>query len=187
VDAASEVVVLGDGAHWMWNLAELHFPDATQIVDWYHASQYLWQAAPVIAGPDSAQRTAWAREQETALWAGNVAAVLEALQPHAGRGDAVDDAISSYTNHQHRMAYATYRARGLQIGSGTIESACKQLVSARLKLAGMIWNTAGAEGVAVVRAWLRSERWDEAMRLRPPPGRTYRRRKTGEHAEAAIA
>jgi hypothetical protein len=48
-------------------------------VDWYHASQYLWQAVPVIAGPDSAQRTAWAREQETALWAGNVAAVLEAL------------------------------------------------------------------------------------------------------------
>jgi hypothetical protein len=77
--------------------------------------------------------------------------VLEALQPHAGRGDAVDEAISYYQNHQHRMAYATYRARGLQIGSGTIESACKQLVSARLKLAGMIWNTAGAEAVAVVQ------------------------------------
>jgi hypothetical protein len=186
VDAASEVVVLGDGAHWIWNLAELHFPEATQIVDWYHASQYLWQAAPVIAGSDSAQRTAWAREQETALWEGNVAAVLAALQPHAGRSDAVDDAISSYTNHQHRMDYATYRARGLQIGSGTIESACKQLVSARLKLAGMIWNTTGAEAVAVVRAWLRSERWDEAMRLRPPPRRTYRRREADAQAEAAV-
>jgi hypothetical protein len=186
VDAASEVVVLGDGAHWIWNLAELHFPEATQIVDWYHASQYLWQAAPVIAGSDSAQRTAWAREQETALWEGNVAAVLAALQPHAGRSDAVDDAISYYTNHQHRMDYATYRARGLQIGSGTIESACKQLVSARLKLAGMIWNTTGAEAVAVVRAWLRSERWDEAMRLRPPPRRTYRRREADAQAEAAV-
>jgi hypothetical protein len=186
VDVASEVVVLGDGAHWIWNLAALHFPDATQIVDWYHASQYLWSAATVIAGPDSAQRTAWAREQETALWDGNVAAVLAALQPHAGRGDAVDEAISYYTNHQHRMDYSTYRARGLQIGSGTIESACKQLVSARLKLAGMIWNTAGAEAVAVVRAWLRSERWDEAMRLRPPPRRTYRRREADAQVEAAV-
>jgi hypothetical protein len=85
------------------------------------------------------------------------------------------------------MDYPTYRARGLQIGSGTIESACKQLVSARLKLAGMIWNTAGAEAVAVVRAWLRSERWDEAMRLRPPPRRTYRRKKPAAEAEAVVA
>jgi hypothetical protein len=187
VDAASEVVVVGDGAHWMWNLAALHFPDATQIVDWYHASQYIWQAATVIKGSDSAQRTAWATAQETALWNGNVTAVLDALQAHAGRGDAVDTAISYYQNQRQRMDYPTYRARGLQIGSGTIESACKQLVSARLKLAGMIWNTTGAEAVAVVRAWLRSERWDEAMRLRPPPRRTYRRRQTGEHAEAASA
>jgi hypothetical protein len=112
--------------------------------------------------------------------------VLEALQPHAGRGDAVDDAMSYYQNQRQRMDYPTYRARGLQIGSGTIESACKQLVSARLKLAGMIWSTAGAEAVAVVRAWLRSERWDEAMRLRPPPRRTYRWREADAQAEAAI-
>ena len=72
------------------------------------------------------------------------------------------------------MDYPSYRARGLQIGSGTIESSCKQLVSARLKLAGMIWDTDGAEAVAVVRAWLKSNRWQEAMQLRPPPHRTYR-------------
>jgi hypothetical protein len=187
VDTASEVVVLGDGAHWIWNIAELHFPDATQIVDWYHASQYLWPAATAIHGASGDQRSTWARKQETALWDGDVAAVLAALQPHAGRGDAVDAAISYYTNHQHRMDYATYRARGLQIGSGTIESTCKQLVSARLKLAGMIWNTEGAEAVAVVRAWLRSERWEEAMRLRPPPRRTYRRKKADAPVEAAVA
>jgi hypothetical protein len=187
VATVSEVVVLGDGAHWIWNIAELHFPDATQIVDWYHASQYLWSAATAIHGASGDQRSRWARKQETALWNGDVAAVLAALQPHAGRGDAVDAAISYYTNHQHRMDDATYRARGLQIGSGTIESACKQLVSSRLKLAGMIWNTAGAEAVAVVRAWLRSKRWQEAMRLRPPPRRTYRRKNADAPAEAAVA
>ncbi len=75
-----------------------------------------------------------------------------------------------------------YRARGIQVGSGTIASACRQLVSVRLKLAGMIRNAAGAEAVAVVRAWLNRDRWDEALRLRPPPQRTYRRQEVASTA-----
>jgi len=86
---------------------------------------------------------------------------------------------------EHVVEVAAHRARGLQIGSGTIESACKQLVSTRLKLAGIIWDAEGAEAVAVVRAWLKSERWDEAMRLRPPLQRTYRRQTTSPSAVAA--
>src|SRR5207244_4238797 len=78
------------------------------------------------------------------------------------------------------MDYASYRARGMQIGSGSAESACKQLVSARLKQAGMIWDASGAEAVAVVRAWLKSERWEEAIRLRGVRSRSYRRKQTGE-------
>src|SRR5215210_9476566 len=74
------------------------------------------------------------------------------------------------------MDYAAYRARGLQIGSGSVESGCKQLVSARLKGAGMIWDASGAEQVAVVRAWLKSGRWAEAMALRAAPGRGYERK-----------
>ena len=85
------------------------------------------------------------------------------------------------------MDYPTYRARGLQIGSGPVESACKQLVSARLKLAGMIGDAEGAEAVAVVRAWLKSDRWQEAMRLRPVPQRPYRRRETLAEAAPAAA
>jgi hypothetical protein len=64
----------------------------------------------------------------------------------------------------------------LQIGSGSVESACKQLVSARLKQAGMIWDATGAEAVATVRAWLKSARWEEAVALRGVRRRTYRRR-----------
>lgn len=171
----TEVVVIGDGSHWIWNLADAHFPQATQIVDWYHASQYVWQAAATIFGETSDLRVSWAHQQMDALWDGRVAEVLVALEPYRSRGEGVTDAISYDTTHQGRMAYPTYRSRGLHIGSGTIESAGKQLVSARLKLAGMIWDAPGAEAVAVVRAWLKSERWDEAMRLRPPPQRLYRR------------
>jgi hypothetical protein len=171
----SEVVVLGDGAHWIWNLAADHFPQATQIVDWYHASQYIWRAAATVYGETNEQRVEWARQQLNVLWEGRVAELLVVLEPYRAKGEGVSEALSYFTSHQARMDYPTYRARGLQIGSGPVESACKQLVSARLKLAGMIWDAEGAEAVAVVRAWLKSERWAEAMRLRPPPRRTYRR------------
>jgi hypothetical protein len=74
------------------------------------------------------------------------------------------------------MDYPSYRARGLQVGSGTIESTCKHLISARLKQAGMIWSETGAEAVSTVRAWLKSGRWGAAMALRQVPQRCYRRR-----------
>jgi hypothetical protein len=174
VQVADEVIVIGDGAHWIWNLAEQHFPGATQIVDWYHASQYVWNAATCLHSQGSAARERWAKEQLDALWQGHLDDVLAALQPHAGDGGAVDAAISYYTTQRSRLDYPTYRARGLQIGSGTIESCCKQLVSTRLKQAGMIWSEAGAEAVVAVRAWLKSERWSEAMRMRPVPRRSKR-------------
>jgi hypothetical protein len=171
-----EVVVVGDGAHWIWNLAATHLPGATEIVDWYHASQYVWTAATAIWGSAEAAREAWAHCQLAALWDGQVELVLAALEAEREAGEAVTAAISYYTTHRQRMNYPVYRARGLQIGSGSVESACKQVVSARLKQAGMIWDVAGAAAVAAVRAWLKSERWAEALALRPAPGRRYERR-----------
>lgn len=183
----SDVVVVADGAHWIWNVAQTHFPQATQIVDWYHASAYVWNAATAIFGEAGQERKEWAKQQLDALWEGKVAQVRQAMEVYRSKGEAVSDAVSYYTTHETRMDYPTYRARGLQIGSGTIESACKQLVSARLKLAGMIWDSEGAEAVAVVRAWLKSNRWDEAMRLRPPPQRSYRRQAAALDELAAAA
>jgi hypothetical protein len=177
---AEEVVVLGDGAHWIWNIASELFPMATQIVDWYHASQYIWQAASAIWGESGAQREAWAREQLDALWEGKVAEVLAVVEQAQQQGAAVEETLSYYRTHQGRMDYPNYRARGLQIGSGSAESACKQLVSARLKGAGMIWDQAGAQAVASVRAWLKSERWEEAIGLRPRPQRSYQRQQVDE-------
>lgn len=180
---AEEVVVVGDGAHWIWNIAAAQFPQATQIVDWYHASEYVWKAANALWGERELQRTDWAHRQLEALWEGKVGQVLVELEQHAEAGEGVEEALSYYTTHQRRMDYAAYRARGLQIGSGSVESGCKQLVTARLKGAGMIWDAEGAEQVAVVRAWLKSGRWEEAMGLRRAPGRGYERK--GCRAEAA--
>jgi hypothetical protein len=178
--SSDEVVVLGDGAHWIWNIATTHFPRATQILDWYHASEYVWHAASAIWGEAGAQRAPWAACQLDALWDGKVDAVLEELAQWSEQGEAVAAAVSYYTTHQGRMDYPSYRARNLQIGSGSVESACKQLVSARLKQAGMIWDATGAEAVAMVRAWLKSERWAEALALRGVRRRTYRHRNAAQ-------
>ncbi len=113
--------------------------------------------------------------------------MLEELEQCCERGAAVEAVVSYYTEHQTRMEYATYRARGLQIGSGSVESACKQLVSARLKQAGMIWEARGAAAVAVVRAWLKSERWEEAMALRGVRTRGYRRQRADRELEQGQA
>lgn len=103
--------------------------------------------------------------------------MLRQLQAHRGRGSAaVHSAITYYTNNAARMCYPDYRARGLQIGSGSIESGCNHVVGARLDRVGMIWNVAGARVVAKVRARLRSGRWEETIAHRPPPRRVYRRR-----------
>jgi hypothetical protein len=184
VARADEVIVVADGAHWIWNVAEQLFPGATEIVDWYHASQYVWNAASALYGEGTSARSEWAQQQLDALWEGRVADVLLELQTHLELGGAIEEAVSYYTTHRNRLDYPAYRARELQIGSGTIESSCKQLVSARLKQAGMLWSEAGAAAVVAVRAWLKSGRWNEAMALRPPPRRSNHRQRTGGEAQA---
>src|SRR5262245_187358 len=181
--SSEEVVVLGDGAHWIWNIAQRHFPRAIQIVDWYHASEYIWNAASAIWGEDGRERSEWAHAQLDLLWESKVQEVLVELERRRETGEAVEAALSYYSEHQTRMDYASYRARGLQIGSGSAESACKPLVTARLKQAGMIWDAQGAEAVAVVRAWLLSERWEEAIALRGIRRRSYRRKQVEVQGE----
>jgi hypothetical protein len=174
--AADEVVVLGDGAHWIWNLAQEYFPGAVQILDWYHATEYVWTAAHAISSQGSDLAKRWAAEQLERLWEGKVAEVITTLQEHLSAGPAVEETLTYYTNQQQRMRYAEYRARGLQLGSGTIESGCKHVLAARLKQAGMIWDREGALAVATVRTWLKSGRWEEAMQLRVARRRGYQRR-----------
>jgi hypothetical protein len=179
VPQAQERVVIGDGAHWIWNLADEYFPDAVQILDWYHATEYVWTAAHALYGQGSDLAKRWAAVQLDLLWDGQVAEVITTLQQHLQAGEAVEETLTYYTNQQQRMRYGEYRARGMQIGSGTIESGCKHVLGARLKQAGMIWDRDGALAVATVRTWLKSGRWDEAMRLRQPLRRTYRRQQVG--------
>jgi hypothetical protein len=165
---AAEVSAIGDGAHWIGNVIQEHFPHAVQIVDWYHASEYSWAAAHAVYGEGTDLAKAWAKAQLDDRWEGEVEQVLAALQATGRTPEAVIDAVSYLTTHRDRMRYAEDRARGIQIGSGVIESGCKRVLGARLKQAGMIWKVDGAREVAKVRTWLKGRRWAEAIALRPP-------------------
>lgn len=158
---AQELIFLGDGVEWIWNLVQEHFPEAVQIVDWFHATEYI---APVAqaAFTEQDQRQAWTKQVRTDLWAGDLDAVLKAFAgftEHKKAGEAAHKAVTYFTNNRHRMNYPAYRAKGYQIGSGTVESGCKQIVTQRLKVAGAIWDLGNCVQTAKARAALLSNQW----------------------------
>ena len=156
-----ELIFLGDGAEWIWNPVQEHYPEAVQIVDWFHATEYI---APVAtaAFASEAQQQAWIKQVRTDLWDGDLDAVIAAFDrftDHHRAAEPATKAVTYFTNNRHRLDYPTYRAKGYQIGSGTIESGCKQIVSQRLKVAGAIWDLENGITTAKARAALLSGQW----------------------------
>jgi hypothetical protein len=161
-ELAQELIFLGDGADWIWRLVQEHYPEAVQIVDWFHATEYI---APVAnaAFDDEARRQTWIKQVRTDLWNGDLDAVIAAfdrLTDHPRASEPATKAVTYFTNNRLRMNYPAYRAKGYQIGSGTIESGCKQIVTQRLKVAGAIWDHDNAIKTAKARAALLSDQWD---------------------------
>lgn len=158
---AHELIFLGDGARWIWDLVDFYFPDAIQIVDWFHACEYL---APVaqVASTGQEEREHWVEQMKTALWNGKLDTVIAACQQHVNpdrEKDPAQQAVTYYTNNRHRMDYPTYRANGYQIGSGTVESAVKQIAQQRMKVPGARWNLESARLVSKARAAFLSGQW----------------------------
>lgn len=164
-DQAVELIFIADGAAWIWRLVEHYFPDAIQIVDWFHACEYLVAVARA-AFSEATKRQAWLTTIRTALWNGQLDIVIAACQAHVHPERNPDDdpaqkAVTYLTNNRSRMDYPTYRKNGYQIGSGTIESAAKQIVSQRMKVTGAIWNLDSARLVAKARAAFLSDQWGD--------------------------
>lgn len=157
-DLTPELIFLGDGAVWIWNLVAQYYPNAIQIVDWYHAEEYL-EGVAREAFPDLSERTAWLEEVTQALWEGQVEQVISACQALAPACDQARKAVTYFYNHAERMRYDQFRAAGYMIGSGTVESGCKQIVSQRLKLPGAQWTVAGAVQTAKARTTWLSQQW----------------------------
>jgi len=153
-----DLVFLGDGAVWIWNLVSHYYTHAKQIVDWYHAEEHL-EIVAAAAFSDLAQQTIWLKETTQALWEGQVEEVVVACQALAHSCSQASQAATYFSSNMERMRYDRFRAAGYMIGSGTIESGCKQFVSQRLKLPGAQWIVSGAVRTAKARAAWLSEQW----------------------------
>jgi hypothetical protein len=165
LDQARRVVVLGDGATWIKNIAETHFPGATQIIDLYHAREHVAALAKALY-PDNAKKTV----QHRARWwneldQGQIETILRAarrrLKTRPEPSDSAQREINYLDNHKERMRYAHFREQGLFIGSGIIEAACRSVIGQRLKQSGMEWSLRGANAIISLRCILKSRRSDD--------------------------
>jgi hypothetical protein len=160
-------VFLADGARWLWDLAATNFPDAIQILDWYHLSEHVHDTAAVLFGEGNTEAEAWSEARKTELWEGRWRQTLERLvqERKTSRSPAKREKLRQLAqylqNNGERIDYPRYRALGLRIGSGQVEGACKSLVAARCKQAGMRnWTRQGIEGVLRLRAALQVDDYD---------------------------
>jgi hypothetical protein len=163
-DLFEELVFVCDGAVWIWKLIERQFPHAVQVVDWYHASAYLPPVAEAAFGKDTPEYHTWLEQARSLLWEGQIDDLIHDCQilgsiPMAEK--AVHEAVSYFCHNQKRMDYGRFRQLGYFIGSGTVESAGKQIAGLRLKRAGARWTEAGAVATAKARAAWLSDQWDD--------------------------
>jgi hypothetical protein len=158
-----QAVAIGDGAAWIWAMAEALYPHATHITDIYHAREHLTDLAAHLAfiTPDPAR---WLEDRSAELDAGNIEAIIAASRQYPLTGvkaDEVDKKLGYFERNAHRMRYQHYRDLGMFTGSGAIEGAIKAIVVQRAKQSGMHWTTEGAASIIALRCQHASGRWDE--------------------------
>jgi hypothetical protein len=163
------VVIVGDGAEWIWNRATM-FVHRCEILDFWHALEHAWTFARLRYGEGSAQADHWVHQIAEDLRAGrvqDVIAALKRLRPKSEQlRESLQSLISYYSENAGRMRYNEYLRLGYGIGSGAVESAHKQVVHARLRQAGMRWSEAGARRLLALRLLLLNGEWALLDRLR---------------------
>jgi Uncharacterised protein family (UPF0236) len=162
---AKKKVVIADGAIWIWNLADQHFPGAIQIVDVYHARQHLCELAVSLFPNDVRDRTRWIARSLGLLDKGKIEALVKLLrqsQPAAADlARIVNNEADYFDRNKERMRYPAFRAQGLFVGSGVIEAGCKTVIALRLKRSGMFWTLRGANAIIALRCSLLSRRFED--------------------------
>ncbi len=150
-DRASRRIVLGDGAIWIWNIADELFPGAIQIVDLYHAKEHVSDVAKAIYGPGTDLAEQWAKLRRDEFDDGKIDSLLAALRVHAEANDEARKCLDYVIRNQDRMRYPEFRAQGLCVSTGVVESGCKVAIGTRLKRSGMHWTVAGADAIIALR------------------------------------
>jgi hypothetical protein len=162
-DHIRQLVVLGDGAAWIWNLATTILPEATPIVDIYHAREHLHDLAAHLVSVLGDEHADWLAARLADLDAGDIETLVTETTRLPLAGDTATDtakALAYFKTNAHRMRYAYFRDHGMFIGSGTVEAGCKAVIGQRLKLSGMRWNIPGATGILTLRCEQASNRFE---------------------------
>ena len=153
--SAVKKVVIGDGAEWIRNLADLHFPAAIQIVDLYHARQHLWELARKLHPNDAGKQKAWMKKHQRLLDKGKIEKLVLTLRAINATNPEVIDKIrieaGYFERNAERMRYPKFRRQHLFVGSGVIEAGCKTVIGSRLKQSGMFWTVRGANAIVALR------------------------------------
>ena len=174
LERAKQIVSVNDGAVWIWLIVQMCWAPCVEILDWWHLVEKLWEVATTLFGEDQTATTSWVNAQKSHLWNSRTRAVIHAIRGECPRGQPLPEKVRLVVgyifNHRWRMRYKQFREAGYPIGSGTVESACKVVMQARMKQAGMRWSREGAQAMLALRSVLLSERWDEAWAtFRPVP------------------
>jgi hypothetical protein len=152
---AEKKVVMGDGAEWIWNLAEQHFPGAVQIVDLFHAREHLWELARKLHPNDEAHQKRWMMVQQHRLDKGKIEKLVLSLRSIDIANPDVAEKIRTeadyFEKNAERMRYPEFRRQHLFVGSGVIEAACKTVIGSRCKQSGMFWTVRGANAILALR------------------------------------
>jgi hypothetical protein len=166
---ATTKIVIGDGAVWIRNLADQHFPGAVQIVDLFPARQHLWDLAALLYPHDAAAKRRWMVPMKDLLdhgrtkflveWLREIATGQAATQP--GLAEEIVKQADYFDTNSHRMQYPEFREQGFFVGSGVIEAGCKSTVGVRLKQSGMFWTVRGANAIIALRCCRFNQRFED--------------------------
>ncbi len=182
---AKELILVGDGALWIWHRAEelartlgLDPSRIVQVADFYHAVEHLTAITEWCAGWSEAKRTRWVRTMRRKLKAGHVDEVIAAARAlcRGRHAKKIRTEVEYFDERRDRMRYAAFRRRGIPLGSGAVESAIRRVVNLRLKGPSIFWRGRNAERMLHLRAYLKAGRWHEIMQrvlYRTPSGRPH--------------
>ena len=154
-------VVLGDGAPWIWNIADEQFPDATQIVDRFHAKQHLSDLGKALYGPTAPRAAQWAERRKEELDSGKFPLLLTAIRRQVSRSEEARRCLHYFQTNRHRMRYPEFHAQGLCTSTGVVEAGCKVAIGTRLKRAGMHWTVHGSNAIIALRCSKLSGRFQD--------------------------
>jgi hypothetical protein len=165
INSAGEAIVIGDGAPWIWNIADEQFYGATQIVDIYHAREHYWDVARACFGRSNPKLHQWTEDRRRELDDGKVEDVIIAIRqcltlPGCDKAIGKRE-IGYFTKNKDRMRYADFRRCGLFVGSGVLEAGCRTVIGQRLKHSGMHWTVKGANSIIALRCNIMSNRWED--------------------------